>query len=769
MGVINFYNKNELPKNGSSGQVLSLNDENKPEWVDPTAEIDIDDHISDSSTNPVQNKVIKEYVDTLDSAYDHSRAVNDHNIAVADHTASEAATTAANTAAAAADAARESIQDDLAALGQKVDDLDVVVKGKCSKTFHTQYTGTAVTLTKISLKGGRPYKFTFDTQDSITGIAYGLKNPEDNTYIKSLDGINSFPATKTYTPTKDYEEALLVITINPSSTYIDLSVTIEAESLSTPVPFLNPAMEKLFPVANKYINPSTGAETSLTNYRATDFIEIDKTVDIKAYGLSGNVGKIVFYDENKTYISSVSATYSQSPVVCAIADIPATAKYIRCSSLVDANFAPLIQCVSFIGYDGRFGKSDSEIVKLKGSGTWIPSAFVNQDFTNGLTGWTKSSHVTNSGKVLTIKYNGTQTPYIGQSISVAKGYDYYFIFKGTISDFNSLADGLRLFMTGNRMGSKLLPISGNGLIEMESILHEPDDITDPVSRLLYMSFSYPGGTTIPGMTSGDTILKITMDYFAVIPIPHYNRLTHAQMSLIGKNGGIYAVLNQPINKIWYAVGDSITVQGNYAQNAWWWLTARMIGAKSITTIAAGGKSLSKPGSSSNPAMCDDSFLATIPADAELVTIMGGTNDWGNSHPIGTIDSADDTTFCGAINHIIDYLAENRPRARVVFITPIYGEQITTPSGWTDIHTNSVGKTISDYMAAMAQVCDYRGFPCIHLGQKCGWTHGNVANFLKSDGAYIHPNDYGGFRMASIITHGLLEIAPLLDDEKCINP
>ena len=67
--------------------------------------------------------------DHTTAAADHTQAGADHTQAVADHTASEAATTAANTAAAAADAAREGIQDEVAALGQELKAKLIKLKG----------------------------------------------------------------------------------------------------------------------------------------------------------------------------------------------------------------------------------------------------------------------------------------------------------------------------------------------------------------------------------------------------------------------------------------------------------------------------------------------------------------------------------------------------------------------------------------------------------------------------------------------------------------
>ena len=50
---------------GTSGQLLGLDAEGKPEWKTPSAGVTPDEEMSDESTNSVQNKVIKGYVDGL--------------------------------------------------------------------------------------------------------------------------------------------------------------------------------------------------------------------------------------------------------------------------------------------------------------------------------------------------------------------------------------------------------------------------------------------------------------------------------------------------------------------------------------------------------------------------------------------------------------------------------------------------------------------------------------------------------------------------------
>ena len=55
-------------------------------------------------------------------------------------------------------------------------------------------------------------------------------------------------------------------------------------------------------------------------------------------------------------------------------------------------------------------------------------------------------------------------------------------------------------------------------------------------------------------------------------------------------------------------------------------------------------------------------------DADIVAVMGGNNDWGIGIPVGNIDDTDETTFCGALNLLIDGLKEKYPDSYIFFMT-----------------------------------------------------------------------------------------------------
>lgn len=134
-------------------------------------------------------------------------------------------------------------------------------------------------------------------------------------------------------------------------------------------------------------------------------------------------------------------------------------------------------------------------------------------------------------------------------------------------------------------------------------------------------------------------------------------------------------------KKWVACGDSFT-HGDfqrsltddyvftdspyYGQNKVYpfWIGRRN---RSMTVIndAISGSTMTAGETGVNP-FSESQYLA-VPADADYITLMFGINDSGNNCPIGTIDDADNTTFYGAWNVVLEYFITNFPYAHIGII------------------------------------------------------------------------------------------------------
>ena len=115
---------------------------------------------------------------------------------------------------------------------------------------------------------------------------------------------------------------------------------------------------------------------------------------------------------------------------------------------------------------------------------------------------------------------------------------------------------------------------------------------------------------------------------------------------------------------------------------------------------------------------------------DIISVMGGTNDFGMRNiPLGEIDSSDNTTYCGALNVIIDGLRQKYPDAFIFFITPYYTFNAN--------YVNSQGLVLEDYVLAMKRVCYAKNVPLLDFYNHGGLTPDTVNQFT-TDG--VHPTE-----------------------------
>lgn len=207
-------------------------------------------------------------------------------------------------------------------------------------------------------------------------------------------------------------------------------------------------------------------------------------------------------------------------------------------------------------------------------------------------------------------------------------------------------------------------------------------------------------------------------------------------------------------KKWGSLGDSIT-----AQSMWQPAAAAVLGMVH-QHYGIGGTRVS---GTSADAMWQDARVNAIAADRDLVTVLGGTNDWANNVALGTPDSTDTATFMGAYNVLVGKLMARFPTARVLIGTTPYGElpgRLTDGSGWTQTHVNSIGLTTRDYADACRTIARRWGLPVIDFSGECGWNISNIALYMKDDGGRLHPNEAGGARMAEVSIGRLRNLEPV---------
>lgn len=174
--------------------------------------------------------------------------------------------------------------------------------------------------------------------------------------------------------------------------------------------------------------------------------------------------------------------------------------------------------------------------------------------------------------------------------------------------------------------------------------------------------------------------------------------------------------------------------------------------------------------------------APIEADADVIVVFAGTNDWngGSTGIIGdasvlnfstALEDVPNTTIYGAMRHIIENVFAKAPLCKLLVCTPIQryngGEYSTAynpddkkPVGEDGQLLNlEGGATLLQVADAIKKSCEYYSVPCLDLCRESGFNRLNfsyaVTNFTD-DG--LHPNAAGDERLAIMIADKIRAIA-----------
>ena len=213
------------------------------------------------------------------------------------------------------------------------------------------------------------------------------------------------------------------------------------------------------------------------------------------------------------------------------------------------------------------------------------------------------------------------------------------------------------------------------------------------------------------------------------------------------------------------LGDSITEGVN--ANGWQWHRyidqwAKNNGIETtVVNLGIGGTSVCTSSYVTDTLKPFVNRLETIPIDADIVTIFGGTNDWGNNATLGTIDDTGTSTFYGAYKHILEWLAINRPNAKIITMTPLKRYYRGSGTSWVNAQTtpNNKGNLLQDYVRAVKDVSDLYAVTCVDLHNDSGLNPVLEIVRTKFMGDGLHPTAEGNKRMYPII---LDKMRPLLE-------
>lgn len=147
----------------------------------------------------------------------------------------------------------------------------------------------------------------------------------------------------------------------------------------------------------------------------------------------------------------------------------------------------------------------------------------------------------------------------------------------------------------------------------------------------------------------------------------------------------------------------------------------------------------------------------IPADADLVLLWHGTNDWYWGAPAGHLGDKTPDTFHGAIHTAIHCIREKLPDAVFVYMTPIF--RLEQPDGCESVGIayetpNKLGFTMESYYQALLEESIREGFFVIDMRRCVGIHEYNHEKYLEDK---VHPNKAGYEKICRVLKKGLDEV------------
>ena len=141
-------------------------------------------------------------------------------------------------------------------------------------------------------------------------------------------------------------------------------------------------------------------------------------------------------------------------------------------------------------------------------------------------------------------------------------------------------------------------------------------------------------------------------------------------------------------------------------------------------------------------------------DANLVLVLGGTNDFYYNIPLGTDQDRTYYTFYGAMHMLCSRLKAVYPDSDIIFLTPL-----RRVDDFGEINKN--GNSLEEYATVIMQVCGEYGIPVIDLYHEEKLNFGTNKELFMPDG--LHPDDLGQMAIGYYVADKLKEFGIVYGD------
>ena len=168
------------------------------------------------------------------------------------------------------------------------------------------------------------------------------------------------------------------------------------------------------------------------------------------------------------------------------------------------------------------------------------------------------------------------------------------------------------------------------------------------------------------------------------------------------------------DSIYFAFGDSITYGADYSlgydqmKYPYPTLVSSLLNFSSFRNYGISGSTIATD-VDSLPSIYDQCLSATNGAD--IVSVMGGVNDYNRNVEIGSLSDTDTFTFCGSLKAICETLLNKYPDSFIFLMTP-YKEDCYHEFSCTE--PNSAGYNLEDYANAVKTVADFYDLPVLDM-------------------------------------------------------